>query len=74
MYVFRLSNVYQVLNQLRPVSSNVLDRLEHVHFPVLDDLFYASVGSKINSDARGSVSVQSGCYICTYKCVENNCK
>lgn len=36
-------NEYHVLNHLRPMPPNRLDRREDVHLPVEDHLFYAGV-------------------------------
>lgn len=40
------------------MSPDVLDGLEDVHFSVLDDLLYASVGRKVHPNPRSSIPIR----------------
>lgn len=48
---------HQVFNELRSVSSNVLDGLKDIDFAVLDDLLDARICGKVDAHAGSAVAV-----------------
>ena len=49
-----------VLDELRPMSPDRFDRLEHVDLSVLDDLLDAGVGSAVHAGPGLAVAVDQG--------------